>query len=381
MNELNHAISCVSEQSQEVCSVTVMTSYNDNDFVVDADGISNYVKAYKKIDEQYKRQTLNTSEILKNISVGKGLFANRKYDCIIGVSGGVDSTYLCLLAKKYNLNPLLVHFDNGWNSELAQNNIESIIRETGFDLETYVVDWNEFRSLQRAYLNAGVIDIEVLTDHGFMAALYKISSKKGISTVLAGMNYQTESIMPKDWTYLKSDRRNIRAIYEQNSKQKFRSLKSYPSLGYFQKKIKDRVAPINIVAPLNHMTYNYNDVKSQITEELNWRDYGGKHFESVWTRFYQGYILPVKFGVDKRRAHYSNLILSQQLSRIEALKMLEKPAYIDESQLSVDFNFVMNKLGFTESEFNKIMKLPPVSHKSFPYQKGIRELIGIINNG
>jgi len=312
---------------------------------------------------------------------------SRPYDCVLGLSGGVDSTYLCLLAKELNLRPLVVHFDNGWNSELAVNNIENTVKRLGFDLYTYVCDWPEFRDLQRSYFKANVVDIEVLTDHGFMAALYQQARKHKIKFVLGGMNVVTESILPSHWVYAKSDLENLKSIQQTFGTIPTNKLKSYPMLSPLKRRFLDWSLGIEVTTPLNLVDYRYDDVKSRIIDELDWRDYGGKHYESVFTRFYQGYILPNKFKFDKRRAHLSTLVCSNQMTRDEALQQISTPGY-DEQQCSIDRTFVLKKLGFSEQEFDDYIAAPRVEHaeygtqrsfyETFPVFKPIRPLVRAI---
>ena len=285
------------------------------------------------------------------------------------MSGGVDSTYLCLTAKRLGLNPLIVHFDNGWNSELAVKNIENIISKLGFDLYTFVVDWNEFKDLQLAYLKASVVDIEALTDHAIIGTLYRLAAEYDIKYILSGYNIVTEGVLPSYWVWNKTDHANIKDIHKKFGSV---SLKTFPLFTAKQKRFDMVRKGIEVINLLNYLPYNKKKVKEAITEELGWRDYGGKHYESVFTRFYQGYILPVKFGIDKRKAHLSNLIFSKQIEKPEALAELEKPIY-DAQVLKDDYEFVLKKFDLTTEEFQAIMKAPRREHTEFEVEKGIFE--------
>ena len=348
----------------QICQKTVMDT-SDPRIIFDEEGISNHYYEFLKERDEYvvagEKGRLQLEGISKSI---REHGAKRKYDCILGLSGGVDSTFLCLLAKELGLRPLVVHFDNGWNSELAVSNIENTVRKLDFDLFTYVVDWEEFRDLQRSYFKANVVDIEVLTDHGFMAVLYQQASKHKIKYVLGGMNVVTEAILPRDWIYKKGDLANILDIQSQYGTVPAKDLKSYPMLSPAKRRFIDRVLGMTVVSPLNYIEFVYDDVKKRIKDELSWRDYGGKHYESIFTRFYQGLILPSKFGIDKRRAHLSTLICSGQISRDEALAKLEISGYPDH-QSEIDRPFVLKKLGFTESEFDDYLKSPRREHTEF----------------
>jgi N-acetyl sugar amidotransferase len=352
------------------CTVSVIDNIADPNVSFDGNGVCNYYEEYKAAEDYYvlkgeQGKEKLAAEIEKIKQGGKG----KKYDCILGLSGGVDSTYLCLLAKEQGLNPLIVHCDNGWNSELAQHNIEQTVNTLGFDLYTYVINWEEFRELQLSYLKASVVDIEVLTDHAFMTVLYEQARKWNIKYVLAGMNVVTEYLLPKYWIYDKGDSVNIKAIQKKFGTKKLSELKSFPFLDYKTKRYCNEVLKMEVITPLNYIEYKYDDVKKRIINELNWRDYGGKHYESIWTRFYQGYILPVKFSIDKRKAHYSNLIFSGQLTKEEAVQKLAQPMLPENIQRD-DYDFVLKKFGLTKEQFDTMMQAPRVEHRAFDYQKG-----------
>ena len=355
------------------CSMSVMDTIADPNITFDDNGVCNYFNGYKNDEAKHvlkgKAGQARLSQEIGKIKNAKG---SKKYDCILGLSGGVDSTYLCLLAKEQGLNPLVVHCDNGWNSELAQHNIEQTVKRCGFDLFTYVINWNEFRSMQLAYLKASVVDIEVLTDHAFMAVLYEQARKWKIKYVLAGMNIVTEQVLPQYWIYNKSDDINIKDIVDQYGTTKVKELKSFPFLSYTTKRYCLEVLKLEVITPLNWIEYNYDEVKERIINELDWRDYGGKNYESVWTRFYQGYILPNKFNIDKRKAHYSNLIFSGQIEKQQAIEKLKEPI-LAEKVAKEDYAFVIKKLGLSEAEFQKIMKKPRVEHSQFRKEEGFRK--------
>lgn len=352
------------------CAMSVMDTIADPDITFDDKGICNYYYEYQQAE---KKHLLKGDEGKKRLESEfkkiKDADNSSKYDCILGLSGGVDSTYLCLLAKEHDLNPLLVHFDNGWNSELAQHNIENTVKICGFDLYTYVVDWREFKEMQLAYLRASVVDIEVLTDHAFMAVLYEQARKWKIKYVLAGMNIVTEQVLPRHWIYNKADTVNIKDIVNTHGSVKIKDIKTYPFLNYLTKRYCDEILKMEVITPLNWIEYNYDSVKKEIMERLQWRDYGGKHYESIWTRFYQGYILPKKFHIDKRKAHLSNLIFSGQMTKALAKEVLLHPM-IDSSIFDSDYEFVLKKMGLKENEFENLLKQPRKEHLSYKSQRG-----------
>lgn len=343
------------------CSRCIMDTSDDPNLSFDDEGLCHYCRLYEqdknllvKAGAEGESLLKATADTIKNY--GKG----RKYDCLIGLSGGVDSSYVAYIAKQLGLRALCVHFDNGWNSEMAVMNIHNIVNKLGFDLNTYVIDWEEFKDLQLAYLKASVIDIEVLTDHAIYGSMFKIAKEHDIKYVLGGHNIATEGILPYHWTYNKKDYINIKSIHKQFGEKK---LKTFP---FLDKKMKKFIAEsgVEFVNYLNWLPFVKDEVKQLLQNELAWRDYGGKHYESIWTRFYQGYILPTKFGVDKRKAHFSTLICSGQMTKEEALLQMEESPY-DEKQLKIDKEFVLKKFGLSESEFDGLMQLPVRDHREF----------------
>ena len=352
-----------SKRNYQQCSRCVLdTSASDIDF--DSEGVCNYCRNY---DEEIRKQSLTDEKakkerLTKIIVEIKSAGADKKYDCIVGLSGGTDSTYLVYLAKKLGLRPLAVHFDNGWDSELAVRNIAHVTRKLDVDLHSYVIDWEEFKDLQLAYLKASVIDIEVPTDQLIFASLYRVAHQKGIKSILCGNNHVTEFTMPAGWNHTaKFDLINLKNIHR---KYGTRKLRNFPKLGYFERYFYDKIAEIRRVDLLDLIAYDKKEAKRILIEELDWRDYGYKHYESIFTRFYQGYILPRKFHIDKRKAHLSNLICSDQMTKEEALAELKKEPYPLEQQKS-DKEYVIKKLGLTEAEFESLMNLPIRSHNEF----------------
>lgn len=352
------------------CSIGVLDTYDDPEMCFDDKGRCHYYHNYRAAENKYVKKGSEgenlLQELVDKIKIdGKG----KPYDCIIGLSGGVDSTYVAYLAHRYGLRPLAVHLDNGWNSELATQNIENIVNRLNIDLYTHVINWAEFRDLQLSYLKASVIDIEVISDHAIFALLYKLSGKYGITHILSGTNIVTEFVLPSHWIYHKSDHINIKAIHKAFGSM---PLNTYPFMGFKVKKWYQMVKKIRSHSILNNVPFNKANVKQVITNELGWRDYGGKHYESIFTRFYQGYILPEKFGVDKRKAHLTNLIYSGQISKEDALAELLIPP-MDIELVKQDIEFVTKKLGISKVEFAEIMQAKPVAHDSFEIERSIYE--------
>jgi len=282
----------------------------------------------------------------------------------VGVSGGVDSSYALYLAVKSGLRPLAVHLDNGWNSELAVHNIATLVRTLGVDLYTHVIRWEENRDLQRAFMAAHVIDIEMLMDSAMLATNFRAARKFGVRFILSGSNSTTEGmVMPAGWNHHKWDARNARAIHGRFGT---RRVPSHPLYSLREMFLDRHVRRIRWLSFLDYFDYRKADAVELLQRELGYKPYPYKHYESVFTRFYQGEILPRKFGVDKRRLHLSALVVSGQMTRGEALAMLDAPPYPDAAQLREDREFVGKKLGYSPEEMETYLAAPPVPHSAYP---------------
>lgn len=342
---------------------------SDPDIVFDADGVCNHCHGYRTmakplIDRANSGAAL--ADLDRVVARMKREGQGKDYDCVIGLSGGVDSTYVALKVKELGLRPLAVHFDSGWNSELAVSNIENIVKKLDIDLMTFVVDWEEMRSLQLAFLRSSVANCDTPTDHAFLAVLYKTASRTGVRNLVTGTNFATEFILPKAWGYSPADLVHLRAIHRRFGEA---PLRQYPTLGFFRRYLYYPVLRgIHTVRILNYMPFVKDRVKEEITEQLGWRDYGGKHHESVFTRFFQTCYLPRKFGYDKRRAHLASLVVSGQLGRDEAIAELTRPP-IDEETLKSDCAFVAKKLGISDGELAAILDSPGKSYREYPTEE------------
>jgi N-acetyl sugar amidotransferase len=338
------------------------------DIIFDKKGICNYCHAYDKIIATIPigdKAKLKLDSITKKI---KNNGKNKEYDCLIGLSGGIDSTYLTHMIIELGLRPLVVHIDTGWNSEIAVKNIENIITKLNLDLFTYVVDWKEMQDLQLAFFKASVPDCDIPQDHVFPALLHKIAKQHNIKDIISGHNLVTEFISPQGWVYDSNDLPHLLDIHNKFGKNK---LKKYPTISTFDRLVYYRyINPIKSHRLLYYIPYNKEEIKKFITDNLDWKDYGGKHFESKFTKFFQAYYLPEKFGFDKRKAHLSNLVISNQITKEEALKKLEKPLY-DSKMLTEDIDFIIKKLGIDKDEWNEIMKLPLKNHSDYKTEKNI----------
>ena len=356
-----------SDRPYQMCTKTVMDT-TDINITFDAEGISNHYYDYQKaVEKSLLPEPERTQKLESLIDTIKKAGKGKKYDCLIGLSGGVDSSYVAWLVKQYGLRPLAVHLDNGWNSELAVHNVNSIVNTLDFDLYTLVVNWEEFKDIQLAYLKASVVDIEVVSDHAIQATMWKLAKERNIGYIISGTNIVTEYILPSAWIYTKMDYSNLKDIHNQYGTKK---IKTYPTLN-FRKYVYytgfHKLIPISL---LDYVDYNKKQAKQVIIEKMDWRDYGGKHYESTFTKFYQACILPEKFGIDKRKAHLSTLICSGQITREEALEELQTPLY-EPNNLAEDKRYVLKKLGLSDDEFEQLMKTPPRPHKDF---KSDREL-------
>jgi len=290
---------------------------------------------------------------------GKG----RKYDSVLGISGGVDSSYLAYLAFTNGLNPLLVHVDTGWDTEETIRNLKLIASSLEFDLEIFNINWEEMKDLQISFYKASVKNCEIPQDHIFLAGLYKVAENHGIKYILLGTNFSTESILPRSWGHNAGDLRHLLSIHKKFGKI---PLKNIPKLSLIKRYIYYPIIKgIKIVRLLNYVEYNRSEAKRILINRFNWYDYGYKHYESVLTRFFQGYYLPKKFGIDKRKAHFSSLINTGQMSREEALEELAKPPYQNEKQIEEDKTYIANKLGLSMSDWEEILSLPIREHDEF----------------
>lgn len=310
------------------------------------------------------------NEIVEKIKKeGKG----KKYDCIVGVSGGADSSWMLVQSVKLGLRPLAVHMDNGWNSELSKQNISNLVNKLNVDLYTYAIDPKEYNEMLQAFFDADVIDIELLYDNAMLAVNYVCAKKHKVKYILSGSNQATEGIyMPKGWNWYKFDKKNIIDILKKNGKVKTKTFPYFSSFDYFRYEFIKRIKWCLL---LDYMAYNKEEAMQNMHVNYGYQIYSHKHYESILTRFYQGYILPEKFGIDKRRLHYSTLIISGQLNREIALEKLKDSPYDTLETLQSDANFFLEKMEWTEDELNSYLKRNPVSHINYKSEKPLEEKI------
>lgn len=350
-----------------VCSRCVMDE-SDPRIQFDSHGVCNHCRSFDLLRasrlEEGGAGRERFDKIVEQIkSAGRG----REYDCVVGISGGVDSTYTCHVIARAGLRALAVHLDNGWNSELATHNIEQALKKLGMELFTYVIDWPEFKDLQLAFLRASTPDGELPTDHAIFALMMRVANEQRVRYVITGMNYATESTNVEDWTYSPSDWRYIRGVHRKFGS---RPLRTYPHFSLPYLAYTFGLKRVKFVSPLNYLPYERSEAVRVLREELGWRDYGGKHHESIYTRFFQSYILPQKFGIDKRRAHLSDRIKIGHTTRAAALAELAQPPY-DPELLEADRLYVIKKLGISEEEFASIMAAPRRTFRDYPNQDAV----------
>jgi len=284
------------------------------------------------------------------------------YDCVLGISGGIDSCYAAYVAKNLGLRILAVHMDNGWNSEAAVKNIKYVLGKLGIDYQSYVLDWEEFKDLQLAFLKASVPEAETPTDIAIPAALHRVAAKHGIKYVISGGNFATEGILPKSWHYNAKDMTYLNAIQKKFGTRK---LRNFPGFGYQKEMYYKLVKGIRIIYLLNYVPFSKKEAMAVLERELGWKYYGGKHYESKYTGFLQSYILPTKFNIDYRRATFSTQICAGELTRGEALEELGKLSY-DPATVAAEKEYWAKKFGIMPGELNAILDLPPKSYKDYP---------------
>jgi len=346
-----------------------MDTTADPDITFDEDGVCNYCHEY----DPPKYSEENYHKVLETI---RKRGRNSLYDAVLGISGGCDSSYLAYLAKKEGLRVLLTVFDNGYDTETAAENRRKVIDYTNWDYSPWVMAQSEFDALHLAYLRAGVVDIEVPSDHAITASLYRTAVKYHVKTMLSGSNYVTESIMPPSWSYRKNDLPNLKDIYRQFGDDT--PLSQFPTMSLVKLLRYRFLNGVKRVSLLNYVEYGKEEAKSLLKDEMGWTDYGHKHGENIFTRFYQNYILPTRFGVDKRRPHLSNLILGGQITREDALNTLKIRAQ-EYGEVESDRRIVLKRLGLSNVEFNRLMSQPIRSHREFASDEWLYNLLRFAN--
>lgn len=357
-------------RSYQICTNCVMDT-SDSKITFDAKGVCDHCNTfYKKILPNWHTDDRGRQALGKIVSKIKQAGAGKDFDCIMGVSGGIDSSYLTYMAKeKFGLRPLLFHVDAGWNCDFAVNNIQKIVDNLGLDLYTEVIDWEEMKDLQLAYFKSGVPHIDVPQDHAFFATMYNFAAKYKIKYILTGANYSTECVRnPMEWMYYQSDSIQLKDIHRRFGR---RPLVNYPLTNILWHKVYLRyIKGVTVVKPLNYVPYKQKEAIELLVDRFGWQTYPRKHFESILTKFYESYWLPKKFGYDTRKVQYSSLILTKQMTREEALEKLSHPTY-DEETIAEEFEGIATKLGISVDELQGYMDAPNKSYKDYKSQETI----------
>ncbi|MFA7272769.1 MAG: N-acetyl sugar amidotransferase [Crocinitomicaceae bacterium] len=360
----------MNNQITKICSNCVMDT-TDSKITFDENGVCDHcttffrdIQPFWHTDERGRKELQATIDKIKKEGQGKD------FDCLMGMSGGIDSSYLLYVMKEqFGLRPLVFHVDAGWNSQIAVNNIERLVDGLGLDLYTEVINWEEIKDLQLAFFKSGVPHIDVPQDHAFFATMYKFASKHKIKYILTGGNYSTECVRnPLEWMYYQSDSIQLRDIYKKHGTGK---LKDYPVTNVLWHKVYlPYIKGIQLIRPLDFVPYNKDEAMQFLVDKFGYQKYPQKHFESRFTRFYEAYWLPKKFGFDTRKVQYSSLILTNQMTREDALKQLASPAY-DPETIQQDFEYIATKLGITVSELQSYMDAPNKTYKDYKSQENI----------
>jgi N-acetyl sugar amidotransferase len=358
------------DRSTRVCTRCVMSD-TDPDITFDAEGRCNHCTDYldrlANLTYDPARSERELAAIVERIkAAGRG----NEYDCVMGVSGGVDSCYVAYVAKSLGLRPLAVHMDNGWDSDTAARNIKNVARALGIDYQSVVLDWEEFRDLQLAFLRASVPEVETPTDIAIPAALHRVAAEHGVKFILSGGNYATEGILPRTWHYDAKDVRFLKAVNRRYGSGK---LGSFPTFGFVNETYYKFAKGIRFVYILNLVPYSKGDAIKKL-QELGWEDYGGKHRESMITEFVQSYLLPVKFQIDYRRATLSSQICAGEVTRDEALEILKAPPF-DAARVRQEKMYIAKKFGIAQEEMDAIIAAPPKTHRDYPNNERFLQLL------
>lgn len=364
------------EPGYRQCTRTLMDT-TDPDIRFNADGTCNWVDEYERLRAIGWDPAGNTYELNAMVEKIRHDGRNKKFDCILGLSGGLDSAYLAAVAHQAGLRPLIFHTDTGWNTEIAVNNIEAIAHKYGFTLHTHVIDWNEMADVQRAFLRAGVPNQDIPQDHAIFAAFYSYAVRHGIKWVLSGSNYATESVLPGGWGYDARDAYHLKKIHARFGE---RPLGNFPCMGNLRLGVEFRLLRgMKVTKLLNLVPYRRQAAIDQLTRETGWRYYGAKHFESRWTRFFQAYWLPTFFGYDKRLAHYSSLILTGEMTKVAAIQEMARNYYTDDMRQE-DIDLIARKLKLRADE-RTLLTAPTVhSHHLYPNQQRLTRLLMAARN-
>jgi N-acetyl sugar amidotransferase len=352
----------------KVCNRCVMDT-SDSKIVFDAAGVCDHCLGFKRdVLPNWHPDEKGAAMFREMVARIKASGQGKPFDCIMGMSGGLDSSYLLHLAvSEFGLRPLVFHVDGGWNTDIAVNNIQVLVDKLGLDLYTEVINWEEMRDFQLAFFKSGVPHLDIPQDHAFVATLYHFAHKHGIKYILNGGNYATECVRnPLEWLYYGTDMAQLRDIHRRFGSN---PLRTYPfSSILFHKVYLRYLRGVQVVKPLNLLPYTKENATRVLSEKYGWRPYPQKHFESRFTRFYEGYWLPTRFGYDTRRVQYSSLIQTGQMTRDDALERLKKPAY-DPATIDEDFEYIATKLGISAAELRGYHEMPLKTYRDYKNQE------------
>ena len=363
----------MNKPSIRICTRCVMDE-TDSSITFDNLGVCDHCRNFeKKIKPFWHTDNRGKEKIEKLGQKIKSKSQNKDFDCIIGISGGIDSSYLTYYVKKFlKLNPLVFHVDAGWNTQISVNNIQRLVEGLNLELYTEVINWEEMKDLQRAFFKSGVPHIDSPQDHAFFATMYKFANKYNIKHILTGGNFSTECIRnPLEWMYYQSDSRQLKHIHSIFGEKKLRSFPTTNIVWY--KFWLPYIRGIKVYRPLNYIPYIKEEAKKVLIKELGWQPYKQKHFESRFTKFYESYWLPERFGYDVRKVQFSSLILTGQMTRKEALNELKNKSY-DKNTIISEKEFIANKLDISLEELEDYMKMPKKTYKDYKNQEFIYNL-------
>ncbi len=352
----------MSQKEYRICNRCVMDT-SDPEITFDEKGNCNHCNDYfdRIVNLTYQGES-SDKQLKEIVSQIKAAGKNSDYDCVVGVSGGIDSSYVAYLVKELGLRPLAVHLDNGWNSEEAVNNIKNVCKELGIDYISHVLDWEEFKDLQLSVLKSSIVEVEIPTDIAILAAVHQAAAKHNIKYIISGGNYATEGLLPEKWFYNPKDKKLITNIQKQFGTKK---IKSFPFFDYKKEMFYKLIKGIKIVYILNYVPFNKAEAMQLLQDKLGWKYYGKKHGESKYTGFVQSYYQFEKFNVDYRRATYSTMICAGTMTREEAIEDLKNKPY-DPEKIQEEIDYISKKFGLTSEEFMKIMNSPAKSYKDYP---------------
>lgn len=360
------------EPRYRICSRCIMDTTSDPNLKLDENGICNYCHEYDAMCEEYSSYRVDGERKLASlVKQIKEECKNDEYDCALGLSGGVDSSYLLYLCHEYGLRVLAIHVDAGWNSEIAVSNIEKMCSKLGYDLQTVVMDWLTIKELQRAYLFSGLGNQDVPQDHCFIAAVRQYCKKCHIKYLMNGWNLATEGILSHAYQQSPGDWINIKGVYKKCGRNRV-SLRKYPHTTFIEQYfVYEYLYPVKEIRPLLYIDYHKKNAIDLLEKEFGWKYYGGKHFESRFTRFFQEVYLPAKYGWDKRRDHISSLIVGGEITRDEGLLEMGIPTSTQE-QLKEETEFVLKKLDISEDEWKKILASPNKTVDDYPNENRMK---------